>query len=74
MIHCRHADNFAVLNQSGLKSHAESHKSHKDLHCEYELRSVPNTKVGAAKEHDKYYREVRPPLSSIFSVISIAVQ
>ena len=32
------------------------------LICEYELDSLPNKKVSGAKDHDKNYIKVRPPL------------
>ena len=32
-----------------------------NLSSEYELHILPNTKVSAAKDHDKNYMKVRPP-------------
>ena len=30
--------------------------------CEYKLRTLPNTKASAAKDHDENCMKVRPPL------------
>ena len=37
-------------------------RSYLKLICEYELHSLPNKKVSGAKDHDKSYIKVRPPL------------
>ena len=41
-------------------------RSYLKLICEYELHSSPNKKVGGAKDHDKNYIKVRPPLMRHF--------
>ena len=45
-----------------LKSHAKTHKRLIDLYCEFELRNLTNTKIGATRDHGKNYKEVRLPL------------
>ena len=44
------------------KSHAKTHKSRIDLYCEFQIRNLPNTQLGAAKDHGKSYIKVRPPV------------
>ena len=41
-------------------SNLQTHKSHSDPSCEYEV--LPNTKFGAAKDDGKSDIKVRPPL------------
>ena len=45
-----------------FKSDKQALRSCLKLTCEYELHILPNTKVGAAKDHGKNYMQVKPPL------------
>ena len=53
---------FAISNHTALQFKAEVLRSHLRLVCEYELYTLPNKKVSAAKDHGKNYMKDRPPL------------
>ena len=53
---------FAISNHTALILGAHALRSYLKLICEYELHSLPNTKVSGAKDRGKSYIKVRPPL------------
>ena len=52
---------FAVSNHTALILCVHALRSYLKLICEYELYSLPNKKVGGAKDHGKNYIMLRPP-------------
>ena len=52
---------FATSNDTALILDVHVLRSYLKLICEYELYSLPNKKVSAAKDHGKNYIKVRPP-------------
>ena len=54
---------FAVSSCTALKLGKQIFRSYFQLIFEYELHILPNTKVGAVKDHGKNYMKVRPPLA-----------
>ena len=59
-------NNFAISSHVAFKLDKQALKSYLKLTCEYELRILPNTKVGASKDHGKNDMKVRPPLDRHF--------
>ena len=53
---------FTISNHTALKLDIQALSSYLRLFCEYELYSLPNKKVSAAKDHGKNYMKDRPPL------------
>ena len=53
---------FAISDHTALIFGVHALRSYLKLICEYELHSLPNTKVNAAKDHGKNYMKIRPPL------------
>ena len=53
---------FAISNHTALILNVHALGSYLKLICEYELPSLPNKKVSAAKDHGKNHVKVRPPL------------
>ena len=53
---------FAISNCTALKLATHSLRSYFKVTCEYELHTLPNSKVSTAKDHGENYIKVRPPL------------
>ena len=53
---------FAISNHTALKLDVQALRSYLRPICEYELYTLPNKKVSAAKDHGKNYMKDRPPL------------
>ena len=58
----QNVNNFAISTHTALKLGIQALGSYLKPNCEYELHIIPNTKVGAAKDHGENYMKVRPPL------------
>ena len=55
---------FAILNQTTVKLGIQALRSHLRLTYGCKLHTLPNTKVGTAKDHGENYIKVRPSLVS----------
>ena len=55
-------NNLANLNNTGLHLNTAPSGVYLKLNYKYELCSLLNTEVSAAKDHGKKYRNVNPPL------------
>ena len=53
---------FAISNYTALIRGVHALRSYLKLVCKYELHSLPNKKITAAKDHGKNNMKVRPPL------------
>ena len=53
---------FAISTHTALKLGIQALRSYLKLTCEYELHTLSNAKVGAAKDHGGNYMKVRPSL------------
>ena len=53
---------FAISNLTALILGVHTLRCYLKLNCEYELHSLANKKVSAAKDHSKNYIKVRPLL------------
>ena len=53
---------FAISTHIALKLGIQALGSYLKQKCEYELDIIPNTKVGAAKDHGENYMKVKPHL------------
>ena len=58
----RIVNKFAISNRTALILGVHALRSDLKLICEYELHSLPNKKVGIAKDHGKKYIKVRQSL------------
>ena len=53
---------FGISNHTALKFAIQVLRSYLNQTCKYELHTLSNTKVSAAKGHGENYMKVRPPL------------
>ena len=53
---------FPVLNHAALNLGVQPLRTYLNLACEYEVHTLPNKKVSAAKDRGESYIRVRPPL------------
>ena len=53
---------FSISSHTALKLGIQALRSCFKVNFEYELHTLPNTKVSATKDHGKNYGKVRPPL------------
>ena len=61
---------FAISNHTALILGVPALRNYLKLICEYELHSLPNKKVGGAKDHGKNCIKVIPPVvCHLFCVI-----
>ena len=53
---------FAISSHFNLILCMQAPKNYLRLTCEYELHTLPSTKVSTTKDHGENYMKVRPPL------------
>ena len=62
MVKLHQGQTSPISNHTALILDVHALRSYLKLICEYELHTLPNTKVSGAKDHGKTYIKVRPPL------------
>ena len=68
-------DKFAISNHTSLILGVRALRSYLNLICEYELHSLPNKKVGGAKDHSKKLHQGQTaPGPPLFRVIVYCFQ